>query len=246
MAAASIHGYSDQISARPGDRVRVMVSCEGTERYRADLVRLIHGDTNPAGPGYKEEVIASGISGEYPARHLAVWSGSHVLISDPAGRLDLPEAFTLFAFIWPTTPGRGEQGVLTRWWADRQAGYALAIDAEGRLALWLGDEQGRAARLAAAQPLLPEVWYAVGATFDAASGRASLFQQPVVNRTNSRWARFAVGADATFANLEIGSAVPRPSAGGAPFVIAGFAQPLATGGAVVVGHYNGKVDRPRV
>ena len=56
MATIEIHGYSDEIAAAPGERIRFMVSCTGAESYRADIVRLIHGDTNPAGPGFKEEV----------------------------------------------------------------------------------------------------------------------------------------------------------------------------------------------
>jgi hypothetical protein len=29
-------------------------------RYRADIVRLIHGDVNPRGLGFKEELIEAG------------------------------------------------------------------------------------------------------------------------------------------------------------------------------------------
>ena len=60
-----ITGYPDRIYARPGDTVKFMVSCETPLTYRADLVRIICGDDNPQGTGYKEEEIASGINGEY-------------------------------------------------------------------------------------------------------------------------------------------------------------------------------------
>ncbi len=53
-----ILGYPDRFSVAPGETVRFMVSCDGLNTYRADIVRLIHGDTNPAGPGYKDEEIA--------------------------------------------------------------------------------------------------------------------------------------------------------------------------------------------
>ncbi|MFL5693964.1 MAG: hypothetical protein ACJ795_19405, partial [Ktedonobacteraceae bacterium] len=67
---------SDQLSMMPGKTIRFMVNCEGAEKYRVDLVRLIHGDTNPAGPGFKEEVIETPISGEYPGRKQVIYSGS--------------------------------------------------------------------------------------------------------------------------------------------------------------------------
>jgi len=56
MPTATIHGYSDRISVAPGEQIQFMVSCEGAATYQADIVRLIHGDTNPAGPGFKEEL----------------------------------------------------------------------------------------------------------------------------------------------------------------------------------------------
>jgi len=45
-------GYSRELSVFPGDQVNFLVSCD-TERYHADIVKLIHGDTNPDGPGFK-------------------------------------------------------------------------------------------------------------------------------------------------------------------------------------------------
>ena len=92
-------GYSDRLSAAPGDTIRFMVSCEHPS-YRAALVRLIHGDETPRGPGYKERLVASDINGEYPGRVQHIHSGSYVIVEDSAplrqiesfhaGRLGLP------------------------------------------------------------------------------------------------------------------------------------------------------------
>jgi N,N-dimethylformamidase len=41
-----ILGYCDKLSVAPGETVRFMVSCEA-ERYRAEIVRIVHGDANP-------------------------------------------------------------------------------------------------------------------------------------------------------------------------------------------------------
>src|SRR6267378_6258908 len=51
-------GYGDRLSVQPGETIRFMVSSE-LPGYRADIVRLIHGDTNPKGPGFKEELVES-------------------------------------------------------------------------------------------------------------------------------------------------------------------------------------------
>src|SRR5215813_12491048 len=53
-------GYVDRFSARTGERIAVKVSSRLADPYRADLVRIVHGDANPAGPGLKfEEVEAT-------------------------------------------------------------------------------------------------------------------------------------------------------------------------------------------
>ena len=51
-----IVGYADRFSVRAGDTIQFMVSCK-LPSYQADVVRLIHGDLNPEGPGFKERLV---------------------------------------------------------------------------------------------------------------------------------------------------------------------------------------------
>ena len=100
-----IAGYADRFSVHPGEDVRFHVSSEHSEGYQAEIVRLIHGDTNPAGPGYKEELIPSPVSGEHPGRKQTIYAGSYVLVpNDP--RLQV-SSLTVQVFIFPTTPDKG-------------------------------------------------------------------------------------------------------------------------------------------
>ena len=78
-------GYVDRFSARPGERIAVKVSSQLDWPYRADLVRIIHGDANPAGPGIKVEPVAAGFAGTYPSRFQPVHSGSYGIVV-PEGR----------------------------------------------------------------------------------------------------------------------------------------------------------------
>src|SRR5713101_6118105 len=146
MAAIHIHGYSDQISVLPGGRIKFMVSVEGAPGYRADIVRLINGDANPAGPGSKEEAIATAVSGEYPGRLQPIHAGSHIRVDDREGLLNLGNAIAIHAFIMPTTPIKGVQGIVSRWNPARRSGWALVLDETGRLGLWIGDGKGGTAR----------------------------------------------------------------------------------------------------
>ena len=46
-----ITGYSDTYTAFPRDKIKFYVNSEKNEGYDVQIVRLIHGDTNPEGPG---------------------------------------------------------------------------------------------------------------------------------------------------------------------------------------------------
>ncbi len=213
-----IVGYADHLSVVPGDALAFKVSTVA-DRYRASLVRLIHGDVNPAGPGFKEERLESEIDGEYPGRHQRYPSGSYVVVPDD-GRLAL-DTFTLQAWILPTAAGPTAQGILTRW--SEAGGYGLFLDERGALELRCEGES-----LTAGEPLRRE-WYFVAATFDAASGRATLVQRPVREFAD----------DVTRA--EVTGELPIPSDAGAGVLVAAHWRD-----GLPAGHYNGRIDRPRV
>src|SRR5262245_12613423 len=117
-------GYTDRLSVTAGETIHFMVSCE-LPTYRADIVRLIHGDPNPRGPGFKEELITSTVSGEYRGRVQEIDTGSYVRVADNP-LLHIHGSFTIQAWIFPTTPQKGQQGIVTKW-CDTQS-YGLVID----------------------------------------------------------------------------------------------------------------------
>ncbi len=243
IPAKRIDGYTDRISVAPGERIRFMVSCQGVARYRADIVRLIHGDLNPAGPGFKEAEIASTVSGEYPGRNQPVRPGSHIEIDDARAMLNLSGAFSLHAFIMPTTPQAGRQGIVTRWRRDRAAGYALVLDESGRLALWLGDASGKSEKVAVEGGFIPWTWYSVGASYDPQTGIAIVARQAVVNSANSLIGRVAAPGQSAVAQKPLGRLEVSADA---PFVIAGYAAGGPGARTVVEAHFNGKIEAPRV
>src|SRR6202023_2917842 len=90
-------GYVDHLTAQPGDTVKFMVSSQAP-RYHVDIVRLIHGDTNPRGPGMKETVIDTPTNADYSGKRQTLPLGSYVTVPDnPALRLS--GSFTITAWI---------------------------------------------------------------------------------------------------------------------------------------------------
>jgi len=41
----------NRLSARPGESLEVKVSAQGEGDYEAEVLRIVSGDPNPAGPG---------------------------------------------------------------------------------------------------------------------------------------------------------------------------------------------------
>lgn len=230
-----IVGYSNEISVRPGARISFMVSCTDIDSYQAELVRLIHGDVNPAGPGFKSEPVTWTGTRTCAGRTQEVFSGSFGIVGSSA-QLDLPDGFTLQAMIWPTAPGRGSQALLGRMSPDGTTGYQLMLDDDGALALSLGRGSGTPIVVSTGVPLVSRQWYFVAASFDPARQEVRLCAEPLSEQLGPS----AVGA--AISSVEVLPAVAQ----GVPLLIAAQFAGMVRGRPIARNHFNGKIDRPRI
>ena len=174
-------GYADRLSVAPGENIEFKVSSQFTEPYSARLVRVICGDPNPAGPGIKEQEIAANFTGSYPSRQQPVQLGSYAYVSaESMAKLPALQSFSVVATIWPTTPAKCRQSVLS--WFDKETmkGFALSIDEQGVHSV-VGDGQGESAELSLGKPLRSRVWYRVWLSYDAERGRLTIGQYPLLS-----------------------------------------------------------------
>lgn len=256
-----IIGYTNRLSVQPGESIQFMVSSE-LPTYQADIVRIIHGDANSNGPGFKAIDVPTSISKTYPGRRQVLPFGSYVEVPDSPA-LRLTNSFTLMAWVAPSTPGRtggvaAPSGLLTKWSDSTGTGYGLVVDERGQLALWIGGG-GKVAKVSTDVPMrawaamipgaanprpqhVPTIWYFVAAVFDAASGNVTLYQQPV-NR---------FPADATRVTRTVSTDLRAVGASDAPFVMGAYSSARAGVAAgpgdapPLSGFYNGKISAPRV
>lgn len=227
-----IVGYGDRLSVRQGETVRFMVSCR-TAAYRAGIVRLIHGDDNPKGPGVKSEPVPTPANGRYPGRVQPLHRGSYLLVPDPSA-LDFTGGFTCQAWIRPTMPDEAGQGILTQWSESEQAGYGVFLDGDRGLSLWFGDGAGRVEKFRTETPLTASQWYFVAATWDAAERSVRLYQEPVTT-----WPLDRSGAEAAGTARRAGI-VARPF----PLLMGACWKRPDGSRAQVTRHFNGKIDGP--
>lgn len=241
MAKHRIFGYCSPWSVKPGDELSFMISAEGVTEARAMLVRLIHGDENPAGPGFIEEEIPGAAPEHLHVRRQFTQKGSFAEVAGMETHDVAGGSFTLAGFICPTAPGGKRQTLLGRWDIAGSQGWALGITPEGHLEFWAGNGDD-VDQVTAEVPLTPRTWYFVAATYDAATGQARLMQLGRRGRYNGR----------------VGPVVPqdldsvvgaklrlRPFAAIAevPFLWAGASDWNEMRGRFVGTLYNGKIDR---
>ena len=232
-------GYADRISAAPGETVRFMVSCIGAARYRAEIARVISPQAGPEARPFREDLVPADVNGEYPGRVQPIAIGSCAVVPG-APPIEGIESFTLQAMVWPTLPGDGRQAILGTFSETAGTGFGLGLDETGALELRLGAGVGRVSSLASGEPLAARHWYFVGASYDAATGAARLVQEPIERH----------GFETLSAVAREGAAGPF-APGPGPFLIAarhaGTAAAGATWGDVRTGgHFNGKIERPRL
>ena len=222
-----IVGYSNHWSVAPGDTLQVMVSTYGPARYRADLVRVICGDDDPDRGIYREEAVEAPFAGDYPGRDQPTLAGSYVIVpAYPA--IAALDSFTVQAWVFPTTPDKGPQGLIANWDPETASGFALTIDDTGAAAMRLGDGNGGVATVSTGKALAARRWHLVAATYDAGAGELVIVQDfmgPQLEASTSARATAAVGFEPVLT-----SALPLTMA----------AMP-DTGG-----FFNGKLDRPRL
>lgn len=244
MAEQKIFGYADRISVKPGDDIGFYVHADGTTSVDAKLVRLVHGDAHPAGPGYSEEEIDCDLNGSWTVRKQYTQVGAFLNVSDPDRRLALDGSFTLATFIFPNSPGGGKrQCLIGRWDAFGNRGYGLWLNPDGLLEFGYGNGS-EVDYLDSEVPLLKSNWYFVAVTFDATTGIATLYQESVYNRYNSLLSKVA--------NVDFRSHVRetlrfRPlNPPDVPFIIGGAQDFHSLRGHFVTQCLNGKLDRPAV
>jgi N,N-dimethylformamidase len=219
-----ITGYVDRWSAKPGDTLRFMVAVQGGGRYRARVARVLCGDPNPAGPGYREIAVPWELEGEHEGEDQPIARGSWVDVA----RLDLGEAGRGIGFaatVWPTRLAAGRQSVLC--WQGGDASLTLGIDERGawcRLVTASGRQD-----ISADVPLTERAWHDIACLYDPASGRLSLGQSPRRPR------------------LDLQEHVLRSEAAAGSLGGAGVASIAAErAGQEVAAHFNGKIERPRI
>jgi N,N-dimethylformamidase len=223
-------GYSDPQSVAGGEAIRFMVSCTEA-RFEAQIVRLLHGDMDPDGPGFEEREIEATVNGRHPGCVQELHPGSYALVPETAALARL-SSFSVRLSLFITGPRHRRQAVLSKR-SPTRGGFSIELDERGSLSLVLADERGNVERLSTDTPLRTATWYHVGVAYDHERALARLVQRPF-----REWP-----LDGTAAAVELPTTVTPAVENAAPLVFA--AKPADDGGRMTE-HYNGKLSGPQL
>ncbi|WP_052130886.1 N,N-dimethylformamidase beta subunit family domain-containing protein [Erwinia typographi] len=121
-------GYLSALSCRAGESVDVMIGSSVSD-VSVDVVRLIHGDDNPLGPGFiyqpVDQIAVQQVHASEQQTPIGSWA-----VSQKAIHLPSASSLQLSLSVWPTLPpAQGLQGIVSLPGLD----LLLALDSESRL-----------------------------------------------------------------------------------------------------------------
>ena len=247
MTETRIFGYSNPLYGKAGEKFDFHISAEGTDEVKSEIVRLIHGDENPEGPGFVEDKIKANIQKTIKVKRQYIQLGSYAIAEDKKNLLQDLDDFSIYAFVYPTTAylkmsKKGRQTILGTWSVTESKGYGLGINNEGHLEFWVGD--GKIIdHVKCEVPIVSNFWFLVAATFNSKTKKATIYQISAQNQWNS--------LEGTHVEIDFNSIVSEkfkilPSKSEKPFMFAGSHEHNNDRGDFVSLLYNGKIDSPGI
>ena len=218
--SSDIHiiGYSDRLSARPGESIEFKVSSRSGGQFQTRLARLISADPNPGGVGMVEENCDQWYSPQQVGSRIQPFFPGSYAVSDAPVEIPAASSFTLSANIFATLKKPCDQVILSL------GSMALGIDAEGGVFL---EYAGR--RATHADPVPLRRWLRLEARVDLSNGGVSIKRSAVDQPGESPELTARINVDAGWA--------PPP----AKVLVA---AKLENEG--VEKHFNGKIEAPLI
>lgn len=220
-------GYLNRFSFLAGEYIECMIGAEQGP-VLVDVVRLRHGDPNPAGPGFRTEKVNAVAAQDLPVGLQRTFVGSCMLADTvvPPGT----EAIEITLYAWPTRPAAGTvQGLVSLVDDDGRPVASIALDAQGHLHVRTtpGEVAGRLPGR-----LLERRWYRITALLGA--GGSTLSGSPLQ----------PIPGDADTARVHDGRPIALTTARGV--IVAALAAPREGTRPHPDSVFNGKLERPRL
>ena len=166
----NILAYANKFSVQTNENIEIKVSCSQIKTYKADLIKLIQGDTNENGPGYKDKKIKCNLGGPFKARYQSLPVGSYGLIKNKEIFSKIKNIFVEIK-IFPTLLNqRKEQIIFSKYDNSKKIGIKLLIDYNDKINFIFNNF-----KISIKEKLNGNNWYSVEAGYEQQNGHLFIF-----------------------------------------------------------------------
>jgi len=161
----NILGYSDKFSVQKNEELQIKVSCSNIKSYNANLIKIIQGDTNEKGPGYKEKNIHVDLGGPFKARYQKLPIGSYGFVRNKKVFTKIKNIF-ISINVFPTLlKQRKEQVIFSKYDNIKKTGIELLIDKNDKISFIVNKS-----KIKIEEKLYAKNWYLIESCYDYKKG----------------------------------------------------------------------------
>ena len=168
-----LEGYSDKLSVSAGEKLNLMVSGP-KQNADLDIGRLIHGDPNPKGPGYKAESVNWGHPPTLDIKQQFTDFGSYIEVPH-SDSLNPTSSFTLAMWFHPTLAPTGWHTLAAKW-GDRFS-YGLFYAGDRFITAVISHDGQSGQWLTARETAHINCWHFIALTYNSGTGETALYQR---------------------------------------------------------------------
>ncbi len=230
-----LEGYADEMTVPAGARIAFKLGGP-PGAAEVNLSRLIHGDPNPHGPGYREERVSWGQPDRVEVSEPATDYGSYVEIPH-TDTLNPKGPFTVGLWFQPTLAGGGWRALAVKWTREN-LGYGIFLAGERFLTAAVSHDGTTAQWATARENIHVGNWQFVAFSYRPDSGEIRLYQQigDTAGVVETRSSRNTLSLSSK--KIRMGSLF----AGNAPLLFGACRDPDR--GACHWAHFTGKIAHP--
>ena len=172
----NIIGYANKFSVEKNDTIEFKVSSENIKKYNANLVKIIQGDINSKGPGYKEFLLKNNLGGPFNARKQKIVTGSYGEIKNNKVFRTL-KSISISVLVFPTLLNKGnEQVILSKKNNKNNIGFELLINNKDRIQFNINNY-----KIQVNEKLFEKNWYFINAIYNYKTGSILLSYESITD-----------------------------------------------------------------
>ena len=173
----NILGYADKFSVIQNGSIEFKVSCQNIKKYNAALLKIVQGDINDKGPGYKEIKLKNNLGGPFNAQYQKIPIGSYGIIRNKKIFHKL-KSLSLSVFIFPTLLKRSrKQVILSR---KNNNGFELFINNEDKIQFNINNYN-----IKLKKKIFENNWYFITAKYNSKNGSIYISEELVFKQNEN-------------------------------------------------------------